>query len=751
MATSSLQQARQRKMIYFGAIVVLLTISLIHRDFFLKPLAFALQLRETSRGEVELTWSAVRKLMTGSRGLAVTFLWYNAMDLQKRNEWNELELICKSITKLQPYFIRPWLYQSWNIAFNVAVECDQPRDKYHYISRGLELLAEGERRNRGTGDEDSSDPKKRGFPGNPDMRYYMGFTYQLKIGTSDERLTMRSFLEMSCIDPVHRNPAKWWIVDEEGRRRVDLVQFKTFCEKYPRLVRRLREQLEYSDPERIAKFLQDHKDIPNRFKPAALDARQSELKSAMEQFPILPPYQGNWPNPDSYDLTTESPDVFLVSRTWYEYSQKPLPPPNPTPGVTDPDYDKMKYRVPGQMVIQLFRHYPPRAQVYIAETLESEGWFDGDGWKIEGWFDPLLARQSPVEKAPTAAEASTLVGLSTPTSGPAAPLTVAGMLLPSVESVEPELTAVGTEEKYQSQRAWDKGHRMYKQYGLENGLLIEPAELAHLRKQAVYFQKMTGTHPDAMPLNIRSNWREGELGESMIAHLRIRYSEFYRHLANFDAFYLQSQAEADPLLVSVRKLIHQAEPLRKHRPSEAMLGMYEEAWAKYVQLCLKYPRLVEVSSMQEDMCEVHQYYLRAVQDLNKDAFRRTAVAAALWPSWPFASWPETVSREALVTKKMREPQAMINVVPIRNRRGILDATYLYNVAGANDLRAALRSWMLGAELASLGVTGAVSVPEQQTYLLTKVTFTEQMPPEWRSIIHPDVLQIVMMRPGLAPR
>src|SRR5437660_4871327 len=179
MATPLLQKARQRKMIYFGAIVVLFTLSLVHREFVVKEQAIRLQLRETARGEVELTSSAVRLLLTGSRGLAVTMLWYNAIEKQKRGEYSELELLVKSITKLQPYFITPWLFQSWNIAFNVAVECDRPRDKYYYISRGLELAAEGERRNRGTEDAGAADPNRIVFPGNPELRHFMGFIYQL--------------------------------------------------------------------------------------------------------------------------------------------------------------------------------------------------------------------------------------------------------------------------------------------------------------------------------------------------------------------------------------------------------------------------------------------------------------------------------------------------------------------------------------------------------------------------------------------
>src|SRR5438128_2623494 len=188
MATPLLQKARTRKMIYFGAIVVLFSGSLIHREFVVREQARSLQLLETVKGEVELTSAVVRQLLTGSRGYAVTALWYSAMDKQRRNEYHELELLVKSITKLQPYFITPWLFQSWNLAFNVAVECDRPQDKYYYVSRGLQLLAEGERRNQGSGLDADGQPR---FPGNPDLRHHMGFTYQLKIGHSDEKNAMQ--------------------------------------------------------------------------------------------------------------------------------------------------------------------------------------------------------------------------------------------------------------------------------------------------------------------------------------------------------------------------------------------------------------------------------------------------------------------------------------------------------------------------------------------------------------------------------
>src|SRR5712692_7865822 len=108
MANPFQQQVRVRKLIYTALILVLFTASLVHRKFLVVPMAEALQLRETARGEVELTGSAVRLTLTGSRGLAVTSLWAAAIHKQQLHEWNEVELLVKSITKLQPYFVTPW-------------------------------------------------------------------------------------------------------------------------------------------------------------------------------------------------------------------------------------------------------------------------------------------------------------------------------------------------------------------------------------------------------------------------------------------------------------------------------------------------------------------------------------------------------------------------------------------------------------------------------------------------------------------
>src|SRR5436190_11358624 len=116
------QQSLRRKFIYFGLVLVLFTLSLGFRKGEVRAFGttFAginrqaenLRLREIDQGEVDLTESAFRLSLSGMRGIAVCSLWLSAIEKQKKHEWNELETTVRSLTKLQPHFISPWLFQS---------------------------------------------------------------------------------------------------------------------------------------------------------------------------------------------------------------------------------------------------------------------------------------------------------------------------------------------------------------------------------------------------------------------------------------------------------------------------------------------------------------------------------------------------------------------------------------------------------------------------------------------------------------
>jgi len=189
-----------RQIAYLVGMGVLLTVAWLWRDSVVNPNAEKNGLREQDVGNVEVTGRAVELALTGSRGMAVAYLWYEATELQKKNRWNEVELVVRSLTKLQPHFITPWLFQSWNFAYNVYAEVDRPREKLYYLSRGCEMLAEGDRRNR--------------F--NPDLRFNLGLYQQHKINQSDETNIMRSLFQLACVPPAEREPRRFQVFDERG-------------------------------------------------------------------------------------------------------------------------------------------------------------------------------------------------------------------------------------------------------------------------------------------------------------------------------------------------------------------------------------------------------------------------------------------------------------------------------------------------------------------------------------------------------
>src|SRR5207237_2619359 len=141
--------------------------------------------------------------------------------------------------------INPWLFQSWNLAYNVSAESDRVRDKYFYISRGIQLIAEGERRNSNSSE----------------LRSMCGFYYRDKFGVSDEANTLQCLLQLSCMEPSERDPQRF----RRSGRQLDLDRFQTFCENHPQLVRRLREILMHGTPESVVDFLADHQKLPSRY------------------------------------------------------------------------------------------------------------------------------------------------------------------------------------------------------------------------------------------------------------------------------------------------------------------------------------------------------------------------------------------------------------------------------------------------------------------------------------------------------
>ncbi|MSR32079.1 MAG: hypothetical protein EXR99_11285 [Gemmataceae bacterium] len=601
MASPFQKHALQRKIAYMASILVLFTLAWFWRHYQVDVQASDLAIREVNRGDVELSGSVVRLTLTGSRGLATCALWMAAIDKQKKNQWNELELLVRSLTKLQPYFITPWLFQSWNLAYNVSVESDRIRDKYFYISRGIELLAEGEKQNRN----------------HPDLRFNIGFYNQHKICQSDETNTLRSLYQLSCIPPNERDPMRFRVFTDDGRElrwgefasyladnpsnqtmrgRIEkaMKEFDAFCKEHPQLMRRLRDgirrdtkfeqarQFSCESVDAVLQFLAENQMVPSLFEelpaspPNGWETKKNNLKAAGQRFPLLPPPRRvERPQVEFLpgELTHESKlgdefDAFADARAWYGYSQEPIPPPGDLPGSTSEITDRSRQRKPRQIATLIFRNYPARAQSYIAERLEQEGWYDDSGWRIPGWFEG-----------------------------------------DNFSDGQPALIG-GGREKW-SLKSWEDAARMWQDYAEKNHMLFKSADdEANTRRLAAEFRRAANLTEGDMVPDLREESMEPSLREKYHAAKFIKELEVYRQMSNFLHHYNRSRAEANPVAVNCKKLFFNAETERLTDNPRAALEIYRKKeciqdWKDKVLLTSK---------------RVGDKDLRVLTDYGKDSF-----------------------------------------------------------------------------------------------------------------------------------
>lgn len=571
MAVSFQEQSRRRKLLYSVIILCLFTATLLHRLNIMDPLAQKLALRQEQQGAVELTGSAFRLSLTGLRGLVVCGLWWTAIETQKKHEWNKLSALVRSVTKLQPHFITPWLFQSWNLSYNVSVENDRIRDKYFYITEGMLLLADGERKNRGYIIDTDGSPRELNHP---ELCFNLGFYFQQKIGTHDNQNTLMCLLQMSSIDPRERDPRRFRKINAAGDEVIDLAAFERFCKRHPMLVRRIREVLGYGTPREVVDFLATNQKLPSRFEEPTAEQRQDDptpLKALDEQFPVVARETGT---PSQLvdrdrDANPETPDfsTFSAARGWFLFANRPLPATDKT-FVTEvkETYDRTRYRMPKAMAHLIFRGYPARAQDYVATLLEREGWFDAEGWPITGWFveDPERPESPPK---------TVVVG---------------------------EGTAWALD-------AWREAARKYQAYGDDTGLWLDPESMTNLENRAKEYREVfasLGDNPaDQIP-------PEGhKLRASYEAHTRLFWYDRFRHMTNFPHFHHKTKVEEIPETVQARKAFFQAERLRRSAQSLAALEEYTKALPAWRQLLRANKEFRRDNIIQEETYETQRKYM----------------------------------------------------------------------------------------------------------------------------------------------
>jgi len=81
----------------------------------------------------------------GFRGLISNYLWIRSNDLQMDDKYFEAAQLADWITDMEPHFALVWVYQAWNMTFNISVKFKENApgvysDRWHWVERGIELL-----------------------------------------------------------------------------------------------------------------------------------------------------------------------------------------------------------------------------------------------------------------------------------------------------------------------------------------------------------------------------------------------------------------------------------------------------------------------------------------------------------------------------------------------------------------------------------------------------------------------------------
>jgi hypothetical protein len=74
------------------------------------------------------------------RGIAADFLWYRAEKLKSEGKLFEANTTAEWITTLQPRFGQVWVFQSWNMAYNISVLTHTPQERWDWVNKGIKIL-----------------------------------------------------------------------------------------------------------------------------------------------------------------------------------------------------------------------------------------------------------------------------------------------------------------------------------------------------------------------------------------------------------------------------------------------------------------------------------------------------------------------------------------------------------------------------------------------------------------------------------
>ncbi len=84
--------------------------------------------------------AAVTMALGSFRGLFADMLWYRATQLHQAGRHHEADILARWITTLQPRFGQVWVFQGWNMAYNISVTKQTPEERWEWVNKGIRLV-----------------------------------------------------------------------------------------------------------------------------------------------------------------------------------------------------------------------------------------------------------------------------------------------------------------------------------------------------------------------------------------------------------------------------------------------------------------------------------------------------------------------------------------------------------------------------------------------------------------------------------
>jgi hypothetical protein len=76
----------------------------------------------------------------GFRGIVSEVLWFRVSRLQEEGRYLELVQLAGWITLLDPHAAEAWIYNAWNLAYNVSIMMIRDEDRLRWVQNGIALL-----------------------------------------------------------------------------------------------------------------------------------------------------------------------------------------------------------------------------------------------------------------------------------------------------------------------------------------------------------------------------------------------------------------------------------------------------------------------------------------------------------------------------------------------------------------------------------------------------------------------------------